>query len=173
MEDLLSYIMFPKVFEDFYKFRKYFGKVEKLPTPYFYYPLKANEELIVNLDLGKNMLIDFRYMSEPNEDGFREVYFQINGQTRNIVIKDNSIQSVKQANAKVSGADDIGAPLQGRLVKILVKENEEVEKDTPLFVIEAMKMETTICAPKNGKVTTIVLKQNSMIEQDDCVMQIQ
>lgn len=173
MEDLLSYIMFPKVFEDFYTFRKYFGKVEKLPTPSFYFPMKTNEELIVNLDLGKNMLINFRYMSEPNEDGFREVYFQINGQTRNIVIKDNSIQSVKQANAKVSGADDIGAPLQGRLVKVLVKENEEVEKDTPLFVIEAMKMETTICAPKNGKVTTIVLKQNSMIEQDDCVMQIQ
>ncbi|ESU30023.1 pyruvate carboxylase [Flavobacterium limnosediminis JC2902] len=173
MEDLLSYIMFPKVFEDFYKFRKYFGNIEKLPTPYFYYPLKTNEELIVNLDSGKNMLIDFRYMSEPNEDGFREVYFQINGQTRNIVIKDNSVKSVREANAKVSGSDDIGAPLQGRLVKILVTENEEVEKDKPLFVIEAMKMETTICAPKNGKVAKIILKQNSMIEQDDCVMQIQ
>lgn len=173
MEDLLSYIMFPKVFEDFYKFRKYFGKVEKLPTPYFYFPLKANEELVINLDLGKNMLINFRYMSEPNEDGFREVYFQINGQTRNIVIKDNAVESTKPTNAKVSGSDDIGSPLQGRLIKILVDENQEVEKDHPLFVIEAMKMETTICAPKKGKVAKIILKQNAMIEQDDCVMQIQ
>ncbi|UOK43145.1 MULTISPECIES: pyruvate carboxylase [Flavobacterium] len=173
MEDLLSYIMFPKVFEDFYKFRKYFGKVEKLPTPYFYYPLKTNEELIVNLDLGKNMLINFRYMSEPNEDGIREVYFRINGQTRNIVIKDNSVKSTKPTNEKVSGSDDIGSPLQGRLIKILVDENQEVEKDHPLFVIEAMKMETTICAPKKGKVAKIILKQNAMIEQDDCVMKIQ
>ncbi|ESU24156.1 pyruvate carboxylase [Flavobacterium enshiense DK69] len=172
-EDLLSYIMFPKVFEDFYKFRKYFGKVEKLPTPYFYYPLKTNEELIVNLDLGKNMLINFRYMSEPNEDGIREVYFRINGQTRNIVIKDNSVKSTKPTNEKVSGSDDIGSPLQGRLIKILVDENQEVEKDHPLFVIEAMKMETTICAPKKGKVAKIILKQNAMIEQDDCVMKIQ
>lgn len=172
MEDLLSYIMFPKVFEEFYKFRQYFGKVEKLPTPSFYYPMKTNEELIVNLDLGKNMLIKFHHMSEPNEDGFREVNFQINGQMRNIVIKDQSVKSVKEANAKVAGANDIGAPLQGRLMKLMVTENEEVEKDTPLFVIEAMKMETTICANKKGIVSKILLKENSMIEQDDCVLQI-
>ncbi|MGX7667874.1 pyruvate carboxylase [Flavobacterium pedocola] len=173
MEDLLSYIMFPKVFEEFYKFRKYFGKVEKLPTPYFFYPMKTNEEVIVNLDLGKNMLINFRYMSEPNEEGFREVYFQINGQTRNIVIKDNAIKSTKEAHVKIAGPNDIGAPLQGRLLKVMVNESEEIEKDTPLFIIEAMKMETTICAPKKGKVTRVVLKENAMVEQDDCIIQIQ
>ncbi|WP_395056999.1 pyruvate carboxylase [Flavobacterium sp.] len=171
-EDLLSYIMFPKVFTDFYAFRKHFGKVEKLATPTFYYPLKSNEEVLVNLAWGKNLLIKFRYMGEPNEEGFREVYFQINGQTRNVLVKDNAIKSTKISNVKISGPNDVGAPLQGKLVKIMVNENDKVEKNTPLFVIEAMKMETTICSTKNGIVSKILLKENAMIEQDDCVLQV-
>jgi pyruvate carboxylase len=173
VEDLLSYIMFPKVFEDFYNFRKYFGRVEKLPTPSFYYPLVPNEEIIVKLDLGKNIIVKLRYVGEPNEEGFREVFFQINGQTRNVLVKDNSVKSVKVTNAKVNGSNDIGAPLQGSLLKILVTEGEKIEKDTPLFIIEAMKMETTICAPKAGTVAKVVLKEKSMIEQGDCVIQLQ
>jgi pyruvate carboxylase len=171
-EDLLSYIMFPKVFSDFYAFRKHFGKVEKLATPTFYYPLKPNEEVLVNLAWGKNLLIKFRYMGEPNEEGFREVYFQINGQTRNVLVKDNAIKSTKISNIKISGSNDIGAPLQGKLVKIMVNENDEVKKNTPLFVIEAMKMETTICSLKDGIISKILLKENAMIEQDDCVLQV-
>ncbi|RXR20958.1 pyruvate carboxylase [Flavobacterium amnicola] len=171
-EDLLSYIMFPKVFEDFYSFRKYFGRVEKLPTPSFYYPMKPNEEIIVNLDSGKNIIVKFRYMGEPNEEGFREVFFQINGQTRNIVVKDRSVKSTKVARVKISGPNDIGSPLQGSLLKILVNEGEEIEKDTPLFVIEAMKMETTVCATKKGVIAKLVLKEKSIVEQDDCILQL-
>ena len=170
MEDLLSYIMFPKVFADFHAFRKHFGRVEVLPTPMFYYPMKTNEEMLVNIDSGKNLLIKFRHMGEANEEGFREVFFQINGQTRNIIVKDNSVQSTKISHAKIVGANDIGAPLQGKLVTILVNEGDVVEKDSPLFVIEAMKMETSICANKSGTVKRVILKENSMVEQDDCVL---
>ncbi len=170
MEDLLSYIMFPKVFADFHAFRKHFGRVEVLPTPMFYYPMKTNEEMLVNIDSGKNLLIKFRHMGDANEEGFREVFFQINGQTRNIIVKDNAIQSTKISHAKILGANDIGAPLQGKLVTILVNEGDVVEKDSPLFVIEAMKMETSICANKSGTVKRVVLKENSMVEQDDCVL---
>ncbi|WP_310555288.1 pyruvate carboxylase [Flavobacterium sp.] len=172
-EDLLSYIMFPKVFEDFYNFRKVFGSVEKLPTPSFYYPLKSNEEIIINLDLGKNIIVKFRYMGEPNDEGVREVFFQINGQTRNVLVKDNAIKSLKSINVKANGENDIGAPLQGSLLKILVAEGEKIEKDTPLFIIEAMKMETTICSPKNGIVSKIMLNEKAMIEQGDCIIQVQ
>ena len=169
-EDLLSYIMFPKVFADFHAFRKHFGRVEVLPTAMFYYPMKTNEEMLVNIDSGKNLLIKFRHMGEANEEGFREVFFQINGQTRNIIVKDNAVQSTKISHAKIVGANDIGAPLQGKLVTILVNEGDKVEKDSPLFVIEAMKMETSICANKSGTVKRVVLKENSMVEQDDCIL---
>ena len=170
MEDLLSYIMFPKVFADFHAFRKHFGRVEVLPTPMFYYPMKTNEEMLVNIDSGKNLLIKFRHMGDANEEGFREVFFQINGQTRNIIVKDNAVQSTKISHAKIIGPNDIGAPLQGKLVTILVNEGDKVEKDSPLFVIEAMKMETSICANKSGIVKRVVLGENSMVEQDDCVL---
>jgi len=171
-EDYLSYIMFPKVFEDFYKFRKHFGHVEKLPTPSFYFPMKPNEEILVNLEDGKNLLVRFRYMGEPNDEGFREIFFQINGQTRNIVVKDNSIQSTKIAHAKINGPNDVGAPLQGKLVKIMVLEGDEIVKGQPLFVIEAMKMESTINSPLSGTIQKILLHENSMVEQDDCVIVI-
>jgi len=146
--------------------------VEKLPTPSFYFPMKTNEEILVNLEDGKNLLVRFRYMGEPNDEGFREIFFQINGQTRNIVVKDNSIQSTKIAHAKINGPNDIGAPLQGKLVKIMVLEGDEIVKGQPLFVIEAMKMESTINSPLTGTIQKVLLHENSMVEQDDCVIVI-
>jgi pyruvate carboxylase len=164
--------MYPKVFEEFYHFKKHFGYVECLPTPSFYIPMKPNEEIMVNLESGKNLLIRFRYMGEPNEDGMREVFFQINGQTRNILIKDNTIKVQKVSNIKISGPNDIGAPLQGKLVEIKVKEGDMIKKGQPLFVIEAMKMESTINSNLDGVVKKVYLKQNAMVEQDDCLLTV-
>lgn len=171
-EDYLSYLMYPKVFEDFYLFNKHFGIVEKLPTPSFYYPMKPNEEIMVEIESGKNLLIRFRYMGEPNEDGYREVFFQINGQTRNILVKDANVQVTKVLHAKATSPDDVGAPLQGKLVEVAVNEGDEVKKGQPLFVIEAMKMETTVNAPKDGTVKRVLIENNTMVEQDDCVIQL-
>lgn len=170
MEDLLSYIMFPKVFEEFYHFKKHFGYVEKLPTLSFYYPMKPNEEIMVSLDLGKNILIKFRHMSEANEEGIRDVFFQINGQTRNIKVKDNSIKSNKISNVKASSKSDIGAPIQGKIVKTLVKEGDKITKNCPLFIIEAMKMESTVYAPHSGSIKKILITDNLMVEQNDCIL---
>ena len=170
MEDFLSFKMYPKVFDEFYKFRKYFGDVEHLPTPAFYYPMKPDEEIMVSLGEGKNLLIRFKYMSEPNEDGFREVFFRFNGQTRNLLVKDNSIKVNKAAHYKVTSEKEIGAPLQGKLIKVFVKAGDKVTKNEPLFAIEAMKMESTITAPNAGTVKKTDLEENILVEQDDCVV---
>jgi pyruvate carboxylase len=172
MEDFLSYKMYPKVFDEFYKFRKYFGDVHYLPTPAFYYPMKPNEEIIVTIEPGKNLLVRFRYVGEPNEDGMRDVYFQINGQTRHVSVRDTNIKIQKADHYKAKAANEIGAPLQGKLISILVKEGEEVRKNQPLFVIEAMKMESTITAPTDGKVSKLYLTEGVMVEQDDCVVSL-
>ena len=162
--------MYPKVFDEFYKFRKYFGDVEHLPTLSFYYPLKSNEEIMVSLRPGKNLLIKFKYMSEPNEDGMREVFFQFNGQTRNLLVKDSSIKVTKASHYKTTNENEVGAPLQGKLVKIYVKEGDLVKKNQPLFVIEAMKMESTIVASSESIIKKVYLTENTMIEQDDCIV---
>ncbi len=172
IDDFLSFKMYPKVFDEFYKFRKHFGDSRYLPTPAFYYPMKPNEEIMVTIEPGKNLLVRFRYMGAPNEDGMRDVFFQINGQTRNVSVRDTGIKVLKADHYKAKAAHEIGAPLQGKLVSVLVKEGEEVRKNQPLFVIEAMKMESTITAPLAGKVTRVHLAEGVMVEQDDCVVSL-
>lgn len=172
MEDFLSMKMYLKVFDEFYNYKKVFGSVWQLPTPAFYYPMKPNEEIIVGIEPGKNVLIRFMYVGEPNEDGMRNVFFRINGQTRSVSIRDRKINVKKTEHYKVAAAGNVGAPLQGKLVKIYVKEGEKLSKNQPLFVIEAMKMESTITSPVAGTVKKVHLPEGVMVEQDDCVVSI-
>ncbi len=170
LEDFLSMKMYPKVFDEYYHFRKNFGDISMLPTPSFYYPMKPNEEIIVTLEPGKNLLIRFMYMSEPNEDGMRDVFFKINGQTRSVSVRDRTVKVQKLEHYKASGTGEIGAPLQGKLINVYVNEGDKVVKNQPLFVIEAMKMESTITAPVAGTVKKVHLTAGVMVEQDDCVV---
>jgi len=132
--------------------------------------MKGNEEIIVGIEAGKNLLIRFMYMSEPNEDGFRDVFFKINGQTRSVSARDRTIKVQKIEHYKAQIEKEIGAPLQGKLIKVYTKEGDVVSKNQPLFVIEAMKMESTIAAPIAGTVSKVYLKEGVMVHQDDCVI---
>ena len=165
--------MYPKVFEDYHAFSLKYGTVRHLPTPAFFYGLKPNEETLVGIESGKNLLVQFLSKSEPNEAGMREVAFRLNGQTRTILVKDKSIQSEITIHPKAQKENEIGAPLQGSLSKILVKEGQKIEVNTPLFIIEAMKMESTITSPMKGKVRKIHIAEKSMLEQDDMVIELE
>lgn len=170
--DYISYILYPKVYADFHTFKQAYGQVAYIPTPTFFYGLKANEEIMVEIGEGKNILIKYLNMTEPDEKGFRQVYFKLNGQNRHIKIKDESLKIDEVSNRKVSAGNEIGVPLQGKLTDILVNVGDEVEKNSPLFVIEAMKMESTVVAPFAGKVEHIELKKNTMVMQDDLVLSL-
>jgi len=143
-----------------------------LPSPSFFYGLKPNEEILVALSRGKNVLIKYLNMTEPNELGNRLVFFNLNGQTRPIEVKDKSLESKVAINPKAVSANEIGSPLQGSLSQILVKEGDKVEKNTPLFIIEAMKMESTITSPMKGVVAKVHLKEKTLVEQDDLVVEL-
>ncbi|MEL6193198.1 MAG: pyruvate carboxylase [Bacteroidota bacterium] len=169
--DFLAYKLYPKVWEDYHDHFEKYGEVSKIPTSAFFYPMKTNEEIIVEIEEGKNLLIRYMYTSEPDESGERDVFFAINGQTRVIKVKDENVASVKPTHRKAVNDNEIGAPLQGRLVKIFVKEGDKIEKNDPLFVIEAMKMESTITAPIEGKISKIHIGEKTMVEQDDLVVE--
>jgi len=170
IKDFLSYKLYPKVFENYYEHLQEYGKVKLVPTPAFFFGLKPNEEIIVSISRGKNILIKYLNITEPNELGNRLVFFNLNGQTRSIEVKDTSIQSKIVVNQKAVGENQIGAPLQGSLSKILVKEGDAVDVNTPLFTIEAMKMESTVTSPIEGVVEKVVLKEKTLMEQDDLVL---
>ncbi len=171
--DYLSYTLYPKVFEDFYLRKQIYGEVMNIPTPAFFYGLKNNEEILVQIDKGKSIIIKMLYVSDPDDHGFRTVAFELNGQTRRIEVKDASFKATKPVHRKAESEHEIGAPLQGRIAKILVGKGDKVEENTPLFVIEAMKMETTVAAPFPGSVKAILIEAGEMVEQDDLVIEME
>ncbi len=168
--DCLSYLFYPKVFEDYSTHKELFGELYHIPTPAFFFGLKNNEEILIELSAGKNILVRMLYVIDEGE-GKKSVFFRLNGQTRSIDVKDRKFKSTKAVNKKVSKKSEIGSPLQGRLSKILVKVGDKVSKNTPLFTIEAMKMENTVIAPHAGKILNILLAESSLIEQDDVVVE--
>jgi pyruvate carboxylase len=172
MLDFISYKLYPKVFSDYFKHFEEFGTIRSLPTLPFFFGLKPNEEILVELGPGKTILVKYLNMTEPNELGMRLVLFSLNGQTRTIEIKDESIESEVPAHKKASKPTDIGAPLQGNLSKILVKEGDSININAPLFIIEAMKMESTITSPMKGIVQKIHINERTMVAQDDLIIEM-
>lgn len=171
--DFISYLLYPEVFEQYYDFVKTFGDVSQIPTLAFFYPMKPNEEILVKIEEGKNLLIEYMYKSEPNENGVCTVYYKLNGQTRAVEVTDRTLTVPKIGNRKAEKKHEIGSPLQGRLSKIFVKAGDEIKIDDSLFVVEAMKMESTITAHQEGKVLAIHLKEKDMVERDDLVIELE
>ncbi len=171
--DYLAYKLYDKVYEDFYKNRENFGDLSILPTHAFWYGLNPNEEILIQIDEGKTILVRFLFCTEPDEEGNRSVSFELNGQARRIKVRDRSQKVVRPTNQKIKKVGDIGAPLQGRISRILVKKGEEVLKNTPLFVIEAMKMESIVASPFDGVVSAVMLSEGTVVEQDDFVVEVE
>lgn len=172
--DFLSYQMFPKVYDEYYNHLNEFGEVGNIPTPAFFYPMKNNEELLIELGKGKTIHVRLIYVSDADESGMRTVSFELNGYNRTIKVKDKSVASVKPQHKKVSDSTkETGAPLQGKLSVVLVKEGDEVKAGSALFVIEAMKMESTVSAAKDGKVKKVHILAGTMVDQNDVVIEME
>ena len=171
-EDFLSYTLYPKVFEQAHENYKAYGNIALVPTKNFFYGMQLGEEILIELEPGKTVIIKLLSISIPNKEGMRTVFFKVNGENRFVDILDTSLNIKVEQNTKVdpTNANQIGAPLQGSLYKILVKKGHEVKENDALFVIEAMKMETTVNAFKAGKIKSITLKEGSMVKQDDLVI---
>ena len=170
--DFLSYKLYPKVFTDAYNHHKEYGNVITIPTKNFFYGLQPGEEIIVEMDKGKTLLIELLSIGEANVDGEVEVFFKVNGQTRAVKIQDKTVKVEKVAHARAdkSNPKEVGAPLQGSLSKVLVEQGQAVKKNEPLFIIEAMKMETTVTANTDGEVDRVVLREGTMVFADDLVI---
>lgn len=174
-EDFLSYSLYPRVFEQAHEKYKLYGNTAILTSINFFYGMKLQEEAIIELEPGKSIIVKLLSVGIPNEDGVRIVFFSVNGENRFVEIQDKSIEVKKEVHVKAASeeAGQYGAPLQGSLYKVLVKKGQEVEKNDHLFIIEAMKMETTITATKAGKVKSITLKPGTMVMKDDLVVTVE
>jgi len=168
--DFLSYKLYPKVFKDFHEKWVKYGDVRQLPTKPFFFGLDPDQEIIASIGRGKNLLIKMLYISKPDDEGYRSVNFELNGQIRKIYTRDLSADTNKTVNPKAEGKHQIGAPLQGRIFEIHVEKGDSVSQGDVLFVIEAMKMETSVEAPFDGTIEKVQLGDGDLVDQNDLVV---
>jgi pyruvate carboxylase len=170
--DLMSYLMYPQVFLAFAQERQLYGDVSVLPTPQFYYGMEPGEEITAELEPGKTLIIKFLTVGEPHPEGKRTVFFELNGQPREVTVQDKTLKArkVERAKADPSNAGHVGAPIPGAITTIMVETGETVAKGDRLLVIEAMKMQTTIYSPVSGKVMEKRAKVGETVDAKDLLI---
>lgn len=173
-EAVSSYCLYPKVFTDWVARYNQFGDVSVLDTPTFFFGMTPGEEIKVEIEQGKILIIKLDHISEANAAGMRTVAFEFNGLPREIEIKDRNAKAstVTRKKADKANIGEIAASLSGSVVKVLVEKGEAVTKGTPLIVTEAMKMETTLSAPIDGIVSAIHVAPGERVDSGDCLMEI-
>ncbi|WP_147804681.1 pyruvate carboxylase [Alkalicoccus halolimnae] len=173
--DLLSYALYPGVYMEFERFRQQFGEVSVLDTPTFFYGLRLGEEIEVEIEQGKTLIVKLISISKPQDNGTRIVYFELNGQPREVNIKDNEAAAVvtERPKADKKNPNHIGASMPGTVIKTLVVDGEKVKKGDHLMITEAMKMETTVQAPFDGSVKKLYTESKDTIETGDLLIEME
>jgi len=173
--DTISALLYPGVFEDFDKHRSLYGDISIIPTHAFYYGMEPGDEITVEIEEGKTILIKLFAIGELEPDGSLPLLFEINGQPRPVRVPDKSVAGTlikTRPRADINNPDEVGAPLSGKIVKFFVKEGDNVVHDQPLFVIEAMKMQTNIKALKDGAINSINIHEGDNVEAGELVLNL-
>lgn len=174
-EEILSYLMYPEVFLEYAATYQKFGDVTKLDTPTFFHGMRTGEQVEVQIEKGKTLIIKLNQIGEPDADGMRTFYFELNGQGREIEIRDRSITSTKAIRKKAEPTQrgHIGATMPGSVLEVLVKKGDRVSTGEPLVITEAMKMETTIRASMDGVVDQIYITNGDPIDSGDLLLELE
>ncbi len=173
--DLLSYLLYPKVFLEFDEACRKYSELEVLPTPQFFYGVEQGEECAIDIEPGKTLIVKFLTVSEPHEDGTRTVFFELNGQPRTVRVRDRSLEAKSEPNPKAdpNHPGHVGAPIPGVVTSIAAELNQPVRKGDKLLMMEAMKMQSTVYAPVAGKVVQKLVSVGQNVEPKDLLVVIE
>ncbi len=172
-KDILSYALYPKVFDDYLTYKEEVGDFTSMGSDIYFHGLEEGETCEIKISEGKIMVVKLVEVRKLDDEGYRDVAFEINGNRRVVRIKDKSIKEgiskEEKRKADPNKNKEIGANIPGKIVKILVNENEEVEENQPIAIIEAMKMETKIIAPLKGVIEEIYVKEGQQVESQELI----
>ncbi|WEA41235.1 pyruvate carboxylase [Lysinibacillus fusiformis] len=173
-QEAIAYALYPKVFSNYLKIVEKYGDLSVLDTPTFLYGMRLGEEIEVEIEQGKTLMVKLVSIGQAQPDGTRTVYFELNGQSREVVIKDESIEKTVVSKTKADSANPnhLGATMPGTVIKVLVQKGEKVSKGDHLIITEAMKMETTIQAPFDGIVTGTYAINGEAIQPGDLLIEL-
>ncbi|MGW9019136.1 pyruvate carboxylase, partial [Priestia megaterium] len=171
--EVIAYALYPKVFIDYQEKFKRFGDISVLDTPTFLYGMRLGQEIEIEIEKGKILIVKLVSIGQAQSDGTRTVYFELNGQPREVIIKDESVKPTIKAKmaADPTNPTHIGATMPGTVIKVLVQKGDKVSKGEHLIITEAMKMETTIQAPFDGIVKDIYVSNGESIQPGNLLIE--
>lgn len=171
--DILSYTLYPDVYKGYQQTFEQYGDLSVLDTLTFFHGMRLGEEIEVEIEQGKTLFVKLVSISEPQMDGTRFVYFELNGQPREVIIQDRSAQTdvISKKQAEKGNVKQIGATMPGTVIRVLCKEGDEVQKGDHLMITESMKMETTIQAPFAGEIKRIYIEDTDQISTNDLLLE--
>ncbi|MCZ2342518.1 MAG: pyruvate carboxylase [Bacteroidales bacterium] len=175
-QDVWSYLLYPKVFTDFANHQARYSDVSALPTTAFFYGMQPGEEISVEIEPGKTLIIKFQTIGDPHEDGKRLVFFELNGQPRDVLVEDQSLgggTGPVRPKAEPGNPLHIAAPMPGAVVAVAVGVGEQVAAGQKLLTLEAMKMETTLHAERAGRVAEVVARAGTQVEAGDLLVRFE
>jgi len=172
--DLASYLMYPKVFTEFAANQRKYGNVSVLPTPVYFFGLKPDDEIAVDIEPGKTLIVRLLAVGDPDDKGQRRLFFELNGQPRTVAVTDTSISASAVANRKAEEGNPlhVAAPMPGLVVSVAVKPGQAVQKGDELVAIEAMKMETVIRAEHDGVVASVGVSAGTQVQAHDLLVEL-
>jgi pyruvate carboxylase len=170
--DVMSYLMYPQVFLDYEKFVKLYDNTSVIPTPAFLFGMTSGDEISVEIEPGKTLIIRYLTTGDPRPDGLRTVFFELNGQPREVNVPDRSREGTVHRNPKAEADNPkhVAAPMPGKISAVAVTKGQNVKSGDRLLSIEAMKMETAVYSPRDGVIADVLVKPNSIVAAKDLLV---
>jgi len=171
--EFASWLMYPKVFTDFSAAQDLYGPVSALPTPVYFYGMKPEEEIFVDIERGKTLVVRCLAIGEADDKGMVTVFFELNGQPRRAKVPDRTradAASRLRPKAEAGNENHVGAPMPGVISTVAVSAGQPVSAGDVLLSIEAMKMETALHAERDGKITDVLVKAGDQIDAKDLLV---
>jgi len=171
-EEFAAYLMYPKVFVEYAGALRKYGPVLKLPTRTYFYGMQPGEEISVEIEPGKSLVVRLLTLGETDEDGKVKVFFELNGQPRTVRVPNRAATGVRAAHRKVDENDpsQIGAPMASSIATIAVRTGDHVKAGDVLVTLEAMKMETSLRSPVDGRVKEMFVAPGRQVEAKDLLL---
>ncbi|MCI0669757.1 MAG: pyruvate carboxylase [Myxococcaceae bacterium] len=173
--DAVSAALYPRVMAAYWEDFARFEDVSILDTPNYFYGMEVGQEVWVDLEPGKTLVISLSAVGEPDEEGMRSVYFALNGHARTVQVRDRSraAKTAARRQADRSNPGHVAASMPGNVIALHVKAGQPVQAGAPLVTLEAMKMETVVRAPRAGVVQELVPALKSSVQGGDLLVVLQ
>mgnify|MGYP002631192244 FL=1 len=173
--EVVSHLLYPQVFSDFARHQQNYADTSILPTPAFLYGLEPGEEIAVDIEPGKTLIVRFQTIGEPHEDGTRTVFFELNGQPREVTVTDRALEpeTPRRRKADPANPSHVAATMPGMVVNVAVQSGNAVVKGQKLLMLEAMKMQTIVAAERDGIIAEVLVRPATQVETGDLLISLE